>query len=75
MDSRTIRQLIDENFSLQWCQEHMAVPLRSDSESLTIGVANIEYLNEIGAVLRKKAGQSSRRLQICLLYTSPSPRD
>ena len=64
MDSRTIRQLIDENFSLQWCQEHMAVPLRSDNDSLTVGVANIEYLNEIGAILRKKAGRSSRRLQI-----------
>ena len=64
MDSRTIRKLIDENFSLQWCQEHMAVPIHSDNESITIGVANIEYLNEIGAILRKKAGQSSRRLHI-----------
>ena len=64
MDSRTIRQLIDENFSLQWCHEHMAVPLRSDNESITIGVANIEYLNEIGAILRKKAGRASRRLHI-----------
>ena len=64
MDISVIRSLIDENFSLQWCRDHFAVPLSSASNTLTVGVGNIAYLSNIGDSLRDAAHRGGYTLQI-----------
>ena len=64
MDISLIRSLIDDNFSLQWCREHFAVPLSSASNTLTVGVGNIAYLSNIGDSLREAAHRGGYTLQI-----------
>ena len=64
MDISLVRSLIDENFSLQWCRDHFAVPLSSASNTLTVGVGNIAYLSNIGDSLRDAAHRGGYTLQI-----------
>ena len=58
--SREIRALIDEHFSLQWCRENVAVPLRVEPKQppkepvMIIAVGNISYLGTIGNAIQQR---------------------
>ena len=57
---KSIRKLIDEYFSLQWCRENLVVPVSLEaalppSEGiLTIGVGNIVFLGTIGQTIKER---------------------
>lgn len=64
MDVVAIRQLIDNNFSLQWCRDNYAVPIGIVNNELTMGVANLSYLSAIGDLVRERAREAGYSLQI-----------
>jgi len=64
MDVTVVRKLIDDNFSIQWCRDNLAVPLGVTSNTLTMAVANLSYLATIGDVVRERARDSGYELQI-----------
>ena len=57
---KSIRSLIDKNFSLQWCRDNLVVPisiepsLPPDSALVTIAVANIIFLGTIGKTIKDR---------------------
>ena len=56
-----IRQLVDKNFSLQWCRENIVVPLgleksnSTEDSKLVIAIGNISYLGTIGDFIKRRA--------------------
>ena len=56
-----IRQLVDKNFSLQWCRENIVVPLgleksnSTEDSKLIIAIGNISYLGTIGDFIKRRA--------------------
>ena len=55
---------------------YLAVLLAKDGADVCVCDVNEETLNETVAMLRKyNVSVSSHLLDVCLLYTSPSPRD
>jgi len=65
----TIRQLVDQVLSLQWCRENVVVPLgshkdkSSEEEIITIAVANFIYLGTIGEFIKKRAASTGYACQ------------
>ena len=57
---KSIRTLIDDNLSLQWCRENIVVPLSIEAslppkkQVVKIAVANFTYLGTIGDFLKNK---------------------
>ena len=57
---KSIRTLIDDNLSLQWCRENIVVPLSIEAslppnkQIVKIAVANFTYLGTIGDFLKSK---------------------
>ncbi|WP_413440496.1 GspE/PulE family protein [Synechococcus sp. MIT S1220] len=57
----TIRELVDEYFSLQWCRENIVVPLGIDfnknigTEKLTVAIGNLAFLATIGDFIKYRA--------------------
>jgi type IV pilus assembly protein PilB len=64
MDIVSIRQLIDDNFSLQWCRDNYTVPIGIVNNELTIAVANLAYLSAIGDLVRERAREAGYSLQL-----------
>ena len=56
----TIRNLIDEHLSLQWCREHVVIPLKVEpslppkNQVITIAVGNISYLGTVGNTIKQR---------------------
>ena len=56
----TIRSLIDQHFSLQWCRENVVIPLKVEpslppkNQVITIAVGNISYLGTIGNTIKQR---------------------
>ncbi len=56
----TIRKLIDEHLSLQWCREHVVLPLKVEpslspkKQVITIAVGNISYLGTVGNTIKQR---------------------
>ena len=69
-----IRSLIDQHFSLQWCREHIVIPLdirreitlpgEIGKEVLIIAVANFSYHATIGDFIKKRAAAAGYECQI-----------
>ena len=57
---KTIRSLIDNNLSLQWCRENIVIPLSVETnlppqkQVVKIAVGNFTYLGTIGDFLKQK---------------------
>ena len=64
MDILTVRKLIDDNFSMQWCRDNFAVPLGVANNTLTIAVANLAYLATVGDLIRERANDAGYELQV-----------
>ncbi len=62
---KTIREIIDQYFSLQWCRDNLTVPVSVESNSsnddglLTIAVANIIFLGTIGENIKNRLKNTS----------------
>ena len=60
METKSIRQLVDSLFSLQWCRENIVTPVSSTvnpssgKEVVTIAVGNFSYLATIGDFIEKR---------------------
>ena len=56
----TIRTLIDQHLSLQWCRENVVIPLKVEpslppkKQVITIAVGNITYLGTIGNTIKQR---------------------
>ncbi len=56
----TIRSLIDQHLSLQWCRENVVIPLKIEpslppqKQVITIAVGNISYLGTIGNTIKER---------------------
>ena len=57
----TVRELVDEYFSLQWCRENIVEPLGIDfnknigTEKLTVAIGNLAFLATIGDFIKYRA--------------------
>lgn len=69
---RSVRELIDQYFSLQWCRENVVAPLRiiqtpdTEDDCLLIAIGNYAYLGTIGDFIKKRladAGSSSQFIE------------
>ena len=64
-----IRQLIDTHFSLQWCREHIVIPLgvetnqATGSQRLTVAIGNFSYLATIGDIIKQRATKAGLECQ------------
>ena len=62
--SAGVRNLVDKYFSLQWCRDHLLVPLLiepglpPDPQKITIAIANIEYLGVVGGKVKDRLSGS-----------------
>jgi len=60
---KSIRQLIDKHFSLQWCRENVIIPLGINIEAfpakqrLTIAIGNFSYLATVGNFIKERAAK------------------
>ena len=60
----TIRTLIDQHLSLQWCRENVVIPLKVEPnlppkrQVITIAVGNISYLGTIGNTIKQRIANS-----------------
>ena len=60
----TIRSLIDNNLSLQWCRENIVVPLSIEpslppkNRIVKVAVGNFSYLGTIGDFLKAKFAEN-----------------
>ena len=60
----TIRSLIDQYFSPQWCRENVVIPLKIEpnlppkKQLLTIALGNISYLGTIGNTIKQRISGS-----------------
>ena len=67
--SGTIRKLIDNHFSLQWCRENIVVPIgierneATGSQRLTIAIGNFSYLATIGDFIIRQFHSAPRLLE------------
>ena len=59
----SVRSLVDRFFSLQWCRDHIVVPislepnLPPDKTTLTIAIGNIVYLGTVGNIIKERVGK------------------
>jgi len=72
MDIASIRQLVDEFFSLSWCRENVVIPVdiidgapfgRPGQRTLVVAVGNITYLGTIGGRIKQRAASSQLECQ------------
>jgi len=60
----TIRSLIDQYFSLQWCRENVVIPIKLEpnlppkNQVITIALGNISYLGTIGNTIKTRTSGS-----------------
>ena len=65
LEIKTIRTLIDQHFSLQWCRDNVVVPVSVEpnifpkKQKITIAVGNFTYLGTIGDFIKRKLGEKS----------------
>ena len=70
----SVRSLVDRFFSLQWCRDHIVVPislepsLLPEKPILTIAIGNIVYLGTVGNIIKERVNRefnilSTRRNQ------------
>ena len=63
LEIKSIRALIDEHFSLQWCRDNVVVPISLEpnifprKQKISIAVGNFTYLGTIGDFIKKKLGE------------------
>ena len=61
----TIRTLIDNHLSLQWCRENVVIPLKVEpalppkNQVITIAVGNISFLGTIGNTIKQRFASKS----------------
>jgi len=66
---QSIRQLIDQYLSLQWCRENIVVPLEirrdvvNDEDVAVIAIANLSYLAIIGKFIKQRFRASGLHCQ------------
>ena len=71
----TIRSLIDQHLSLQWCRENVVIPLKVEpslppkKQVITIAVGNISYLGTIGNTIKQRI--SSNGFDCVFIEISP----
>lgn len=67
---QSVRRLIDEVFSLQWCRENLVVPLGiipaafPEQTILRVGIGNFSYLATIGEIITRRAAEKNFKCQI-----------
>ena len=65
LEIKTIRKLIDQHFSLQWCRDNVVVPISIEpnifpkKQRITIAVGNFTYLGTIGDFIKRKLGENT----------------
>ena len=66
---QSVRQLIDQYLSLQWCRENIVVPLEirrdvvNDEDVAVIAIANLTYLATIGKFIKQRFRASGLHCQ------------
>ena len=72
MQITSIRQLIDEHFSLAWCRENVVIPVevmdgapfgKPGQQTLVIAVGNITFLGTIGGFIKQRVGRTGLECQ------------
>ena len=69
MQISSIRQLIDQYYSLQWCRDNIVVPLgverneTTGGQRLTVAIGNFSYLATIGDFIKKRAANEGLECQ------------
>jgi len=72
MQISSIRQLIDEHFSLAWCRENVVIPMdvmdgapfgKPGQQVMVIAVGNITFLGTIGGVIKQRVGRTGLECQ------------
>ena len=60
--AKSVRKLVDEFFSLQWCRDNLVVPLYEEQSSnhVIIAIANYSYLGTIAAPIQQRLNQSDK---------------
>ena len=72
MQISSIRQLIDEHFSLAWCRENVVIPMdvmdggpfgKPGQQTLVIAVGNITFLGTIGGFIKQRVARTGLECQ------------
>ena len=72
MQITTIRQLIDNNFSLAWCRENVVIPIdvidgapfgKPGQQTMLIAVGNITFLGTIGGFIKQRVARTGLECQ------------
>ena len=72
MQITTIRQLIDDNFSLAWCRENVVIPMdvmdgapfgKPGQQTMVIAVGNITFLGTIGGFIKQRVARTGLECQ------------
>jgi len=80
MQISTVRQLIDENFSLAWCRENIVIPIdvldgapfgKPGQQTMVIAVGNITFLGTIGGFIKQRVGRTGLACQ----FVEKSPEE
>ena len=60
--AKSVRKLVDNFFSLQWCRDNLVVPLYEEQSSnqVIIAIANYSYLGTIAAPIQQRLNQSDK---------------
>ena len=60
--AKSVRKLVDNFFSLQWCRDNLVVPLYEEQSSnqVIIAIANYSYLGTIAAPIQERLNQSGK---------------
>ena len=72
----TVRELVDDYFSLQWCRENIVVPLGIEfnenigKQKLTIAIGNLTFLATIGDFIKHRAEAGALECQFIELAPS-----
>ena len=59
--AKSVRKLVDNFFSLQWCRDNLVVPLYEEQSSnkVIIAIANYSYLGTIADPIQQRLKQSA----------------
>lgn len=69
--SREVRQLVDEIFSLNWCRENFVIPLppentNGDPKAIKIAIGNFSFLATVGEFIEKRVGEKGYTFEVIL---------
>ena len=59
----SVRSLVDRFFSLQWCRDHIVIPINLEPSLppqktiLTIAIGNIVYLGTVGNIIKERVAR------------------